>query len=207
MDQIGNIVLSSNSISTAPKGRPTKFTPERRQQIVNLVERGKSREEIAELVGVTVGTLQVTCSRFGISLRRPRFDTGTGYLRPGKERSSNGTPAPEGDGNPTSNGGLRPQSPLLPPPAEQAQIATLHHARARTYEQGAVSFSLRMQYRGEERTTEIPLTQDMMRQLAMEAWLRDMKIGEVVSEVIIGVIKGDLFHSVLGRTSEDRARN
>ena len=34
----------------------------------------------------------------------------------------------------------------------------------------------------------------------MEAWLRDMKIGEVVSEVIIGVIKGGLFHSVLDRT-------
>ena len=40
----------------------------------------------------------------------------------------------------------------------------------------------------------------MMRQLAIEAWLRDMKIGEVVSEVIIGVIKGDLFHSVFDRT-------
>jgi hypothetical protein len=63
-----------------------------------------------------------------------------------------------------------------------------------------VSFSLRMQYKGEERTTEVPFTQDMMRQLAIEAWLRDMKIGEVVSEVIIGVFKGDLFHSVLDRT-------
>ena len=61
----------------------------------------------------------------------------------------------------TSNGGLRPESPLQPPPAQQAHIA-----RARTYEQGAVSFSLRMQYKGEERTIEIPLTQDMMRQLA-----------------------------------------
>ena len=84
MDQIGNIALSSSSTSTPPRGRQTKFTPERMRQIVNLVERGKSREEIAELVGVTVGTLQVTCSRFGISLRRPRFDTGTGYLRPRK---------------------------------------------------------------------------------------------------------------------------
>ena len=200
MDQVGNLALSSSSTSAPPpRWRQTKFTPERMRQIVNLVERGKSREEIAELVGVTLGTLQVTCSRFGISLRRPRFNTGTGYLRPSKERSSNGTPAPEADGNPTSNGGLRPESPLQPPPAEKAQIA-LHHARARTYEPGAVSFSLMMQYRGEERTTEIPLTQDMMTQLGIEAWLRDMKMGEVVSEVIIGVIKGDLFHPVLDRT-------
>jgi hypothetical protein len=46
-------------------GRGIKFTPERIQQIRNLVERGKSREEIAELIGVTVGSLQVTCSKLG----------------------------------------------------------------------------------------------------------------------------------------------
>ena len=50
-----------------------KYTPERIEQIKNLVERGKPREEIAELIGVTVGSLQVTCSRLGISLRRPRL--------------------------------------------------------------------------------------------------------------------------------------
>lgn len=200
MDSIGNLALSSGATSTAPPGRQTKFTPERMTQICNLVERGKSREEIAELIGVTVGTLQVTCSRLGISLRRPRFDTGTGYLRPRKETSSNGTPALGGDGDSMSNGGLRAQASVQPAPAEQAHIATLDHVPARPCERGAVSFSLRMQYKGEERTTEIPLTQDMMRQLALEAWLRDMKIGEVVSEVIIGIIKGDLFHSVLDRT-------
>ena len=63
------------------RGRPTKFTPERMRQITNLVERGKSREEIAEIIGVTTGTLQVTCSKLGISLRQPRFDTGTDMLR------------------------------------------------------------------------------------------------------------------------------
>ena len=45
------------------------------------VERGKRREEIAELVGVTVGSLQVTCSRLGISLRRPNFNNGIVSLR------------------------------------------------------------------------------------------------------------------------------
>ena len=52
-------------------GRRTKLTPERIQQIRNLVEQGKSREEIAELVGVTVRSLQVTCSSLEISVRRP----------------------------------------------------------------------------------------------------------------------------------------
>jgi hypothetical protein len=49
-----------------------KFTPERIQQIKDLVARGETRERIAAIIGVTVGTLQVTCSRLGISLRRPR---------------------------------------------------------------------------------------------------------------------------------------
>src|SRR2546421_8497795 len=70
------------------RGRPIKFTPERIQQIRNLVERGKSREEIAELIGVTVGSLQVTCSRLGISLRRPTFKNGTGSLRRDKPLSN-----------------------------------------------------------------------------------------------------------------------
>jgi hypothetical protein len=56
----------------ATSGRPMKFTPERIQQIKNLVERGMSREQIAETIGVTLGSLQVTCSRMGISLRRPK---------------------------------------------------------------------------------------------------------------------------------------
>lgn len=57
---------------TNNRGRAVKFTPERIEQIRNLVERGTSREEIAEIIGCTVGSLQVTCSRLGISLRRPR---------------------------------------------------------------------------------------------------------------------------------------
>jgi hypothetical protein len=60
--------------------RPSKFTPERVQQIKYLVARGVSCEEIASLVGVTVGTLKVTCSRLGISLRRPRSTNGSKLL-------------------------------------------------------------------------------------------------------------------------------
>src|ERR1700747_1123343 len=71
-------------------GRRIKFTPERVQQIRNLVERGKSREEIAELIGVSVGSLQVTCPRLGISLRRVVFNKGMGLLRAGGRPSDNG---------------------------------------------------------------------------------------------------------------------
>src|SRR5215831_16182264 len=75
------------------RGRPKKFTPETIQQIRNLVERGKSRDEIAEIIGVTTGTLQVTRSKLGISLRRSTFDLGTGLLpRQQPRRHQNGSP-------------------------------------------------------------------------------------------------------------------
>jgi hypothetical protein len=63
---------SATGLTAVGNGRPIKFTPERFEQIKNLVERGISREEIAGTIGVTLGSLQVTCSRVGISLRRAR---------------------------------------------------------------------------------------------------------------------------------------
>jgi hypothetical protein len=50
--------------------RRIKFTPDIIQQMRNLVEQGKSREEIAELIGVTARSLKVTCSRLAVSVRR-----------------------------------------------------------------------------------------------------------------------------------------
>ena len=35
------------------RGRPTRFTLERIQQVRNLVERGKTQDEIAEIISVT----------------------------------------------------------------------------------------------------------------------------------------------------------
>jgi hypothetical protein len=63
---------SATAMTAASNGRRIKFTPERFEQIKTLVERGMLREQIAETIGVTLGSLQVTCSRVGISLRRPR---------------------------------------------------------------------------------------------------------------------------------------
>ena len=183
------------------RGRQIKFTPERIQQIKNLVERGKSREEIAELIGVTVGSLQVTCSRLSVSLRRPAVIIGTGSLRRG-EPCSNGvsTPSPSSGGNsprlqltkerPEQNS----QSGLV----EQAQAPTPHQDRAkRANEVGSANFAIRMQYKGKERTTELPLTQDMIRQLAFEAVLRNMRIGELIGELMVAMLKKDLFQAVL----------
>lgn len=56
--------------------RPTKFTDAVCQQIKTWIEDGKTREEIAGYIGCTVGSLQVSCSKRGISLwpkSRPRL--------------------------------------------------------------------------------------------------------------------------------------
>jgi hypothetical protein len=74
-----------------PRSRIIKFTPERFEQIRNLVERGMSREDIADTIGVTVGSLQVTCSRVGISLRRPKGVPRLYVPKPAPTATGNGT--------------------------------------------------------------------------------------------------------------------
>ena len=58
--------------------RATKFCPANVQKIKDWVAEGISREEIARLIDVTVGSLQVTCSRLGISLRTRQYSNGSG---------------------------------------------------------------------------------------------------------------------------------
>jgi hypothetical protein len=125
------------------RGRQVKFTPERIEQIKNLVERGKRREEIAELIGVTVGSLQVTCSRLGISLRPLRL------------------------------------KPVPTPPSKPAKAADV------------ARFAISMRYRGEERTTELPLTQDMITQLAVEAAFRGVPICDLIGDLIMGTLQAN----------------
>ena len=170
------------------RGRQIKFTPERLEQIRNLVERGKSREEIAELIGVTVGSLQVTCSRLGISLRRVIFDNGTGLLRRGGPHSNTRTSKYS-----PSRGGDVP----LPPINEQPQQNSQSGPAELKNEVDSANLALVMQYRGDERTTELPLTPDMIRQLAFEAELRDMRIGELIGQLMVAMLKKDLFQAVL----------
>ena len=185
------------------RGGQTKFTPERIQQIKDLVERGKSREEIAELIGVTLGSLQVTCSRLGVSLRRPIFNTGTGLLRrdePGPNGTATHCPGGGSDSGLSQLTKERPEQNLQSGPVEQAQAPTPHQEQAkRANEAGAAHFAIRMQYKGEERTTELPLTPDMIRELAFEAELRNIRIAELIGELMVAMLKKDLFQRVLQR--------
>lgn len=193
---------------TPSRGRQIKFTPERIQQIRNLVERGKSREEIAELIGVTVGSLQVTCSRLGISLRRPAINNGIVSLRRNDPRFNQvSTP---GSGHGTDSALLhliqeRLERRSQPGPAAPALVpAPCQEVGKGASEAGVASFAVRMQYRGEERTTQLPLTQDMIGQLAFEAAFRNVSMGELIGEIISRVLTANLLQAVLGRKEPDQ---
>jgi hypothetical protein len=189
---------------TPSRGRQIKFTPERIQQIKNLVERGKSREEIADLIGVTVGSLQVTCSRLGISLRRPTFNNGVTLRR--NEARVDQVPT-RGCDHGGDSASLHLERNSQPGPVEQVQApAPRHEVEQKVNEPGAASFAIRMEYRGEERTTELPLTQDMIGQLAFEAAFRNTSIGEFIGELIVAVVEQDLLQPVLECKAGDEGK-
>jgi hypothetical protein len=70
--------MTSQESATRAGRRATKFTPANVQKIKDFVAQGLSREEIAKSLDVTVGSLQVTCSRLGISLRTRQYSNGSG---------------------------------------------------------------------------------------------------------------------------------
>ena len=71
--------------------RATKFCSANVQKIKDWVAEGISREEIAKSLGATVGSLQVTCSRLGISLRSRDLSS---VKAPGRERLVSSPSAP-----------------------------------------------------------------------------------------------------------------
>src|SRR5262249_19364255 len=64
--------------------RAVKFTPQAIEKIKEFVAEGISRDEIANRLGVTVGSLQVTCSRLGVI--RHRWTCWAGFGRSDKQR-------------------------------------------------------------------------------------------------------------------------
>jgi hypothetical protein len=149
----------------AVKGRRVKFTPERIEQIKNLVERGTSREEIAAILDVTVGSLQVTCSRLGISLRRPAT---AAPQRPPPRLRLAAVSEPE-NGNGSDN--APSPAPVVRPRATLSLVVT---------------------YRGRERRADLDLPPDVIDQLALEAAFKNVTMAEIVaSRIITGKKNGD----------------
>jgi len=193
----GSIVETVGTFSGPSfRGRPIKFTPERIQQIKNLVERGKSREDIAELVGVTVGSLAVTCSKLGISLRRRMVNNGVRVLRPTKASSLARTSILECGREASSHLEAVATSTFNDVAATEA--GTPSQEQAQTNKMASAQFAIRMEYKGVECTAELALTPDMIEHLVLEAEFRNLRIGELIRDLILSTVKNDLFRLVYG---------
>jgi hypothetical protein len=164
--------MTMTNASPSARGRRAKFTPQAIEKIKELVAQGVSREEIASLLGVTVGSLQVTCSRLGISLRRKILHSGpTPHLR-----GPNGRAIPVQGSVGVAYAREQKAEEVLP--ARSAKISII------------------MRYRGKEVPTDLPLTSHALGELALIAMLRDLSIPELVGQILAGAINKDMIKEV-----------
>ena len=131
---------------TMTRGRHVKFTPQVIEKIKNFVAEGISRDEIANRLGVTVGSLQVTCSRLGISLRRIILSNGSGRHKAGVRGRTIPARGSVGIAH------VREQKEVSQPTARAAPSA---------------NFALTMRHNGKEKTTDIPLPSPAIEALAV----------------------------------------
>ena len=167
--------MTMTNASSAVRGRPVKFTSQAMEKIKEWVAEGISRDEIANRLGVTVGSLQVTCSRLGISLRRIISANGSGRRTADVRGGTIPTPGSVGIAY------VREQKEVSQPAARVAPVA---------------SFAIMMRYKGEEQATDIPLSSDATEALALEAMLRDLGIADLVRQVLVAAIDKHMIHRI-----------
>jgi len=165
--------MTMTNASPSARGRRVKFTPQVIEQIKGFVAVGTSREEIANRVGVTVGSLQVTCSRLGISLRRIISPNGSHH-----------TADVRGIPTPCSVGVVRVQ--------EQKDVSQ-PAARATPF----ANFAIMMRHRGKEQTSDIELSSRAIEALACEAMSRDLDIARLIGQVLVAAINKDVIQEIL----------
>ena len=160
--------------ATSARGRRVKFTPQAIEKIKDWVVKGVSRDEIANLLGVTVGSLQVTCSRLGISLRRRTHNHAAGHNR----------------GRP------------IPPPGV-VSLAHVQKKKTEEVSQTAADtaplgkFAITIRDRGKEVASDVTLTSRAIEALAFEAMSRDLAIAELMGQVLVAALKKDMIKEIL----------
>ena len=164
--------MTMTNASSSIRGRRIKFTPQAIEKIKAFVAEGISRDEIANRLGVTVGSLQVTCSRLGICLRRIILSNGSHH-----------TPDVRGRTIPTPcSGGIA---------HVQEQKVSQPTARA------APVFAIMMRHKGNEKTTDISLTSPAIETLALEAMSRDLATAELVGQILVSAMNKDMIRKIL----------
>ena len=166
--------IVSHSVQGRGRRGATKFTPQAIEKIKELVAQGVSRDEIANLLDVTVNSLQVTCSKLGISLRR------------NQNGSSHHTFDARGRTSPGSIGIVDLQEHKT----EKASQVEAHDAPLPKY-------ALTMSCQGEVRASDIPLTSREIQRLALEAALRDTGIAQLGGQILVAAIEKDIIEEIL----------
>src|SRR5262249_19048814 len=162
--------MTMTNASPPGRGRSVKFTPQVIEQIKGFVAVGISRDEIANRVGATVGSLQVTCSRLGISLRRIISADGSGRHTRDVRLGSVGIAH------------VREQKEVSQPEAYAAPVAKL---------------AITMRHRGKEQATDIPLSSATIETLALEAMPRDLDIAGLIGQILVEAINQDMILKTL----------
>jgi hypothetical protein len=170
----GAAVTITNA-SPPVRGRRIKFTPQVIEKIKELVGEGISRDEIANRVGVTVGSLQVTCSRLGISLRRIILRNDLGCHTANVRRT---IPSPFSVGITHAQ-----EQTEVPQPAARAAPSA--------------KFAITVRHRGKEQTTDVPLPSPAIEVLALETMLRDLNIAGFIGQILVAAINKDMIHKLL----------
>ena len=174
---VSNLRASSKGAGRGAGRRgATKFTPQAVQKIKELVAQGVSRDEIANLLDVTVGSLQVTCSRLGISLRRN----------------------PNGSARHT----LDARGRTIPAPGSIGIVDLQKHktegvSQVAAHDAPLAKYALTMSRRGKELASDIPLPSRAIAGLALEATFQDLGITQLVGQMLVAAIKKDMIAEIL----------
>ena len=153
-----------------PGRRATKFAPGNLQKIRELVLQGVPRERIAETLGVSVGSLQVTCSRLGISLRNRNAPDETGHPRR-----------------------VVPSRAFVSHP--QRQAAQMRHTPS-----AGVKLELILRNGDRQSATEIPMTVYDLAKVGIEASVQGVGMLELISQAVTRALADGHIGEILGDT-------
>jgi hypothetical protein len=140
------------------------------------VAQGVSRDEIANLLDVTVGSLQVTCSKLGISLRRNQ--------------------------NCLARYTLHGIGRIIPAPGSTGIVDLRAHksgkvSQAAAHDAPLAKYALTIGRQGKMLASDIPLTSREIERLAFEATFRGLGIAQLVGQVLVAAIKKDMIREIL----------
>jgi hypothetical protein len=162
MSSVASAAVRENAAPLVKGRQPTKFTPDNIARIKEWVAKGVGRDEIANRLEVTVGSLQVTCSKLGISLRR-------------KSSLAEG------------NGAIQP--------FRVVQCSTQHIQQGNTL--AGAKFILLIKTQNKQAAFDLPLSQDLIIQLALEAAVRGQTIPDLIGTIVRRVLEKALVGEIL----------